>query len=91
MPIASLNCLPITTTRLEVQHDLLCIKKLMTKRQLEILLWVTEGKSSWEISEILIISERTVKFHLANIYLKLNVTNRSQAVAKSFQFNLIDK
>jgi LuxR family transcriptional regulator, quorum-sensing system regulator SolR len=52
----------------------------LTDKEMEVLLWVVEGKTSWEIGKILAISERTVKFHLRNMYIKLNVSNRAQAV-----------
>jgi len=61
----------------------------LSKRESEVLLWSKEGKSYWEISVILNISERTVKFHLSNIYGKLGVSNRSQAVARALQLGLI--
>jgi DNA-binding CsgD family transcriptional regulator len=47
---------------------------------LEILRWASEGKTVWEISQIRATSEATVKFHLRNIYGKLEVTNRVQAM-----------
>jgi hypothetical protein len=53
-------------------------------RQLEILEWVKSGKTNFEISVILGISELTVKNHLQNLFKKLNVHNRAQAVAKVF-------
>ncbi|QSR89413.1 autoinducer binding domain-containing protein [Methylacidiphilum caldifontis] len=61
----------------------------LTDRELEILKWVKEGKSNWEISCILNISEATVKFHLKNIFLKLEVQNRCQAVATAIYKNLL--
>lgn len=61
----------------------------LSPRESEILNWSKEGKSYWEIASILNISERTVKFHLTNIYRKLNVTNRTQAIARSIQLGLI--
>lgn len=60
-----------------------------TLREKETLKWSYEGKTSWEIGIILSISERTVKFHLKNIYQKLNVTNRSQAVAKAIRCGVV--
>jgi DNA-binding CsgD family transcriptional regulator len=62
----------------------------LTSREKEILLWVKEGKSAWEISSILGISRNTVKFHLKNIFRKLNTTSRSQAVVVAFGRGLID-
>ena len=54
--------------------------KPLTPAELEILRWASEGKTVWEISQIRATSEATVKFHLRNIYGKLEVTNRVQAM-----------
>nr|WP_314561437.1 helix-turn-helix transcriptional regulator [uncultured Pseudomonas sp.] len=54
--------------------------KALTPTELEILRWASEGKTVWEISKIRATSEATVKFHLRNIYGKLEVTNRVQAM-----------
>lgn len=61
----------------------------LTGREHEVLHWTSKGKGSWEIGLIVGISERTVKFHLQNIFRKLNVVNRAQAVAKAAQGNLL--
>ena len=53
--------------------------KPLTPAELEILRWASEGKTIWEISQIRGTSEAAVKFHLRNIYGKLDVTNRVQA------------
>jgi LuxR family transcriptional regulator, quorum-sensing system regulator CviR len=62
----------------------------LTGREREILLWLKEGKSTWDVSRILGISQDTVKFHLKNIYHKLNTTNRSHAIAVALGNKLID-
>ena len=54
--------------------------KPLTPTEVEVLRWASEGKTIWEISQIRITSEATVKFHLRNIYCKLEVTNRVQAM-----------
>jgi DNA-binding NarL/FixJ family response regulator len=51
----------------------------LTRREREILTHVSEGLANAEIARLLWVSEQTVKFHLSNIYRKLNVTNRTQA------------
>jgi DNA-binding CsgD family transcriptional regulator len=61
----------------------------LTKREIEVLTWLRQGKSSWDISMILRISERTVVFHIENIKKKLNVVNRLQAVSVAVQQGLI--
>lgn len=58
-------------------------------RELEVLQWAKEGKSNWDISHILSISERTVKFHFGNIFRKLDVINRSQAIAKAMHYGVL--
>ena len=61
----------------------------LTERETEILRWLMEGKTSWDIGKILSISERTVKFHVNNTLVKLNAVNRTHAVAKAILRNLI--
>jgi DNA-binding CsgD family transcriptional regulator len=54
----------------------------MTKRELECIKWAAEGKTSWEISQLLNISQRTVDFHFANCITKTDSINRQQAIVK---------
>jgi DNA-binding NarL/FixJ family response regulator len=51
----------------------------LTRRELEILRIVAEGHSNAELAKMLWVTEQTVKFHLSNIYRKLNVANRTEA------------
>jgi len=53
----------------------------LSEREREIIHWVKSGKTNWEISVILEISERTVKFHVQNIERKLGAVNKAHAVA----------
>lgn len=59
-------------------------------REEEILNWLKLGKTNWEISVILNISERTVKFHVHNIMRKLNAVTRGHAVAKAIELEIIE-
>lgn len=61
----------------------------LTKRELEVLSLVIEGKSSKEVADELYVSKRTVDFHLANIYEKLQVSNRVQAFRRATSLGLI--
>lgn len=54
----------------------------LTPREHEIMKWVYEGKSNWEIAGIFHVSLNTIKFHMKNIMLKLGVENRWAAVAQ---------
>ena len=51
----------------------------LTARETEILQLVAEGHSNAELARRLWVSEQTVKFHLSNVYRKLNVSNRTEA------------
>ena len=51
----------------------------LTRRELEILQLVSEGYSNSQLGRMLWVTEQTVKFHLSNIYRKLNVANRTEA------------
>ncbi len=54
----------------------------LSERELEVLQWVTAGKTNPEIGLILDLSEFTIKNHLKRIFKKLDVINRAQAVGK---------
>ena len=60
----------------------------LSDKELEVLRWAVQGKTVWEISQIRAVSPATVKFHLHNIYSKLQVGNRVQAVAEAVKRGL---
>ena len=64
--------------------------KSLTSRETEVLRWLAQGKTTWEISVILRISERTVKFHVKNVSEKLDAATRAHAVAIGIQQGLLD-
>jgi len=51
----------------------------LTKREREILTLAAEGHSNAQLARMLWVCEQTVKFHLSNVYRKLNVSNRTEA------------
>ncbi len=61
----------------------------ITSREKECLLWACEGKTAWEMSSIIGISERTAIFHLNNAATKLGASNRQHAVAKAVLLGII--
>jgi len=61
----------------------------LSPREMTVLLWMKEGKTNWEIARILGLSERTVRFHVGGIFEKLDVTSRTQAVARALGSGLI--
>lgn len=58
---------------------------LLTSREADCLAWVSQGKTDWEIGEILGISENTVHWYIENSKRKLGVATRIQAVVSAIQ------
>ncbi len=67
-------------------------KKLvgLTKREIQVLKLVAEGMFNRDIAERLEISERTVKNHIANIFKKIQVSDRTQAAVFAIKNNLTE-
>ena len=61
----------------------------LTPREVEVLGWVHQGKTNPEIGTILKLSTLTVKNHLHNVYRKLNVNNRVQALTRCHELQLL--
>lgn len=61
----------------------------LTEREFEVLKLLGQGMGNREIAEKLIVSEKTVKTHVANILQKLQVSSRTQAVLYAIQHNLL--
>ena len=69
--------------------DLLQTKPTLTKRQTDILRLMAMGDSNKIIADHLLISEQTVKIHIAAIFRIFNVSNRTQAVYKARSLGLV--
>jgi DNA-binding NarL/FixJ family response regulator len=63
--------------------------ELLTKREFEVLIKISNGMSNREIATTLNISERTVKNHISNIFKKIEVADRTQAAVFAIRNNLI--
>lgn len=62
----------------------------LTHRELECLKWAAEGKTNWDVSMILALSERTVEHHLERAIRKLDAVNKVQAVAQALRYTIIN-
>lgn len=78
---------PIDADDLVNNGDLTTIT--LTEREIEVLRLILEGKSSKEVAASLCCSKRTVDFHLARVYQKLDVSNRVQAMRRCAVLGLI--
>jgi LuxR family transcriptional regulator len=65
------------------------INAKLSSREIEILRWTADGKTSSEIASILKISERTVNFHVTSITAKLNASNKISAAIKAAMLGLL--
>ncbi|MEO1170407.1 MAG: LuxR C-terminal-related transcriptional regulator, partial [Pseudomonadota bacterium] len=64
-------------------------KELFTVREQEVLQGLADGKANKEIARDLDLTDNTVKFHVRNIYRKLNVTKRVKAVQKARELGVL--
>ncbi|WP_454919178.1 helix-turn-helix domain-containing protein [Xanthobacter sediminis] len=62
-----------------------------TPREIELLHLLEAGLNNTQIAEPLIVTVRTIKWHLTNLYAKLGVKSRSSAVAKSCALRLLQQ
>lgn len=65
------------------RHDL-------TERELEVLRLIAHGKTNKDISEDLVLSEKTVKTHVSNILQKLHLSDRTQAAVYALRQKIVD-
>jgi LuxR family transcriptional regulator, quorum-sensing system regulator SolR len=62
---------------------------VLTAREREVLRWTADGKTSYEISQILLVAERTVNFHINNVVSKLGASNKTQAAVKAAALGML--
>ncbi|KYG75740.1 hypothetical protein AWW68_07850 [Roseivirga spongicola] len=73
---------------IEIDHDR--IQSLgLTEREMEVLHHIAEGCSNIEIGEKLFVSENTIKTHVSNLFVKLDVKRRTQAVTRAKELRII--
>ncbi|WP_417434207.1 helix-turn-helix transcriptional regulator [Hoeflea sp.] len=82
----ALNLMAIyTSSAIERRQQKRPARGKLSTREREVLLWTSAGKSCWDVSVILGISEKTVRYHTAQIRTKLNATNTTHAVVRALQ------
>ncbi len=79
---------PSDTVEAKIDEEI--IKELgLSKREMEVLQQIAEGHSNQEIADRLFVSLNTIKTHINNIYTKLDVKRRTQAVSKAKSLKII--
>ncbi|MGH1386018.1 response regulator transcription factor [Kordia sp.] len=61
----------------------------LSKREYEVLCKLAKGHSNKEIASLLFVSESTIKTHVSNVYTKLDVKRRTQAIQKAKALNIL--
>jgi len=62
----------------------------LTRREQDVLLLLSQGKTNKEIAQVLVVTERTVKFHVSSILSKLGAANRTEALQTALRLRLIE-
>jgi DNA-binding CsgD family transcriptional regulator len=71
-----------------INHEQL-LQSGISKREAEILLLIHEGLSNQQIADKLFVSENTIKKHISNIFQKLQVERRTEAIKKALELSII--
>jgi transcriptional regulator EpsA len=89
IPIIYVTFLRVLSSDARTDDDGLRVNNLVTRREVEILGWIKEGKTTSDIAGILSLSPFTVKNHVQNILKKLGARSRSHAVAQAISLGLL--
>ena len=85
---------PVATSQLEetlrAEENLPHVKNALTPRERDVLAELTKGKSNREIASSLFVTEKTVKTHISNIFIKLEVQDRTQAALYAVKYGLTE-
>ena len=82
---------PLVAARVlrEIRHRAPAPLQDLTPRELEVLTHLAQGRSNQEIARLLVISEPTIRTHLANILSKLHLADRTQAAIYALQHKVV--
>ena len=82
------NCIRLKQRKKKSLQPVSLVESL-SQREMEVLNLIAVGRTNQEIARQLIVSPGTVKAHTANIYRKLDVANRTEAVARARQLGIL--
>ena len=89
VPMIYVTFLRVLSGDAKTDDEGLRVNNLVTRREVEILGWIKEGKTTADIADILRLSPFTVKNHVQNILKKLGARSRSHAVAQAINLGLL--
>jgi LuxR family quorum-sensing system transcriptional regulator CciR len=95
-PTSAFSSLGVLAAQFHAVYSALCRSEpdrrsvpVLSERERACLQWIARGKTSWDVGEILNISENTVNFHIKKAFAKLNANNRIAAVVNAIRYGLI--
>jgi DNA-binding NarL/FixJ family response regulator len=65
------------------------VMEMLTQREKEVLFWLSQGFNNFEISNKMVLSEKTVKNHVSHLLKKLNLNDRTQAAVLAWRMGLV--
>jgi ATP/maltotriose-dependent transcriptional regulator MalT len=89
VPAAQEKTSPVGDRSARLRQSAQALIEPLSKRELEVLHLIALGETNQEIAGQLIVAAGTVKAHTASIYRKLDVANRTQAVARARQLGIL--
>ena len=79
----------LALSRIFIAQQTKQIQPHLTAREIEVLKWTADGKTSAEISDLLVVSENTVNFHVKNAVAKLQTANKTAATVRAAMLGLL--
>ncbi len=67
------------------------VEKQLSRREIQVVDQVIKGVSNREVANALFVTEKTIKFHLTNIYKKLNIRNRNALIVLMYDLQNPEK
>jgi len=80
---------PLSTSQSHVAVVPQLLADSLTEREVEVLRYIAEGLSNYEIATRLFVGVSTIKTHINHLYSKLDVKSRTQAIARARELNLL--
>jgi DNA-binding CsgD family transcriptional regulator len=78
----------VTAAAQAAREGRLGVRPALTRKEFEVLRLLRDGRTTRDVARLLWVTEQTVKYHLANVYRKLGVRTRAEALAWAAQFDM---
>ena len=90
LPLLHALCTQAWSRYLELNEGIADSSTSLSPREIDILHWMKEGKSNWEIAEISNLSVKTIEYHVSNVLKKMGASNRITAVVNALRLGMLE-